>query len=1141
MHRLTLHLASCTLLLCAIFLSCKNSTTENSAREASTPTGPTLFEKMSTAHTGIDFTNIIQDNGSANPLIFNYVYMSGAVGVGDFNNDGLADLYCSATTGPNHLYLNRGDFKFEDVASKAGVTAPDGLKTGVTVVDINNDGWLDIYQCRTGTTPESRSNLLFINTPSPNGEGWGGVFTEQSVQYGLDAHCPSTHANFFDYDRDGDLDMYLLNHRTDFDKTSAIRAKQEGGKIVHITKPEDQWTSDRLYRNDSPPQPPRREEEAPLSASHFTDISQKAGIENYAYGLSATIMDVNRDGWPDVYVGNDYVEPDNLFVNNRNGTFTDRLNDYMRHTSNFSMGADVGDINSDGLPDLVVLDMAPEHNRKQKTTGTTMIPERYNTMVSYGYGHQMMRNTLQLNNGDGSYSEIGCLSGVAATDWSWAPLLVDFDHDGYRDLFISNGQRRDLNDLDYNTYTLDSLLKAGVQTSQAKDFVSKMPAEQVHNYMYRNRGDLSFQDMSTAWGFSEKTHSNSAVYADLDNDGDQDIVVVNSEKPAFVYRNKTVETGAGNYLQVRLEGPAQNLRGIGAQLLLEAGGLRQIADATPIRGFISTSTDIVQFGLGKNATAEKLYIQWPDGKVQTLENLPANQRITLKYTDAKPGPSPFKAFGTSDKPLFSDITQQIGLQYKNSENTFNDFLRERLMPHSFSNQGPCLAVADVNADGLDDFYTGGSFDATGTLGIQQSNGRFALSAAPFAQDTLYEDSDAIFFDANGDKAPDLFVASGSNEAPLNSKYYQDRLYLNDGKGKLTYSPDNIPKESESGGCAVAHDYDRDGDLDLFVGGRTVPGAYPRLPFSTVLQNDGKGRFSNATNSVAPELSQIGMVTAILFADLDKDGTEEMLVTGEWMPIEVFKNQGGKFARATAAFGLDQSNGWWNELAAADLDGDGDLDLVAGNTGLNTRYRATPAAPLRLWAKDFDNNGSIDPLMGWSEGGKCYPVPFRDQLIKQVPSLKKKFVRYAAYADAMVEDVFPKKELETAQQFTANELRSCWLENSGGKLVLHALPNEAQMAPVRSIIVHDFDQNGSPDLLLAGNDYGIEVETGRADAGNGTLLLNDGKGAFHVMPNYASGFWAKKDARNIRLMRMAGGKSAVLVANNGDVLQVFGRK
>ncbi|HNG89097.1 MAG TPA: CRTAC1 family protein, partial [Saprospiraceae bacterium] len=628
--------------LCAValFPACKNDPTGNAPEAtAAAPSGPALFEKMPAERTGIDFANLLQEGSSVNPLLFNYVYMSGALGVGDFNRDGLEDLYFSASTGPNKLYLNRGDFKFEEVAAQAGVTAAEGLKTGVTVVDINHDGWLDLYQCRTGTEVEGRSNLLFINNGVAGGTP---TFSEQSVQYGLDAPCPSTHANFFDYDRDGDLDMYLLNHRTDFSETSHVRAVQKpDGTVVRNSAPADAYSSDRLYRNEG--------------NGKYTDVSVKAGIQNYAYGLSATILDANGDGWPDVYVGNDYIEPDNLYINNRNGTFTDRLDDYMRHTSAFSMGAELADVNNDGLADLFMLDMAPEDNRKQKITATSMVLERYTTLLNYGYGHQMMRNTLQLNNGDGTYSEIGCLSGIAATDWSWAPLMVDFDLDGYRDLFVSNGQRRDLNDLDYNTYTLDSLIKAGHQTAQPKDFVSHMPAEPVHNYLYRNRGDLTFENMTAAWGFSEKTHSNSAVYADLDNDGDQDIVVMNCEKPAFVYRNKAADTQAGHYLQVRLEGPAQNPQGIGALLLAEAEGQRQIADATPIRGFISTSTGVLQFGLGKSASVQKLSILWPDGKVQTLENLPANQRITLKHADAKPGPSPFKALQSGAKPLFADI------------------------------------------------------------------------------------------------------------------------------------------------------------------------------------------------------------------------------------------------------------------------------------------------------------------------------------------------------------------------------------------------------------------------------------------------------------------------------------------------------
>ena len=1100
----------------ALWLSCKNNTSEAPA-SSSPPDGPTRFELQEPAKTGVNFMNVFQENAGMNYMNFNYLYIGGAVGVGDFNNDGLQDLYMVATMGENKLFLNKGNFQFEDVTAKAGVAAAEGLKTGVAVVDINNDGWMDIYQCRTGLRPASRGNLLFINNHD-------GTFSENAALFGLNTPCASTQANFFDYDLDGDLDMYLLNHRVDFDQALQMRVEQDGKNVVHITTPTNEYDSDRLYRNEG--------------NGRFTDVSKQAGIQQDAFGLSVTITDINRDGYPDIYIGNDYVEPDNLFINNRNGAFTDRLADYIRHTTHFSMGADAADINNDGLCDLIVLDMKGEGNERQKQLATVMTPERYQLMVNYGYGHQIMHNMLQLNNGNGTYSEIAYLAGMSSTDWSWTPLVFDFDNDGYRDLFISKGHRREVTNMDYMTYTLDSLTKSGGRINDIQKYLELIPTHQSHNYMYRNRGDLTFEDMSLAWGFGDAVMSNGAVQADLDNDGDLDIVVNNATKPSFIYKNKTVEQQEGHYLQIRLEGSAKNVNGIGAVIMAEAGGQKMMAEAQPVRGFLSTSGNIVHIGLGKVEKVDKLSIQWPDGKVQVLENVPVNQRMTLKYAEAKTGPSIYKTIAA--KPLFADITQQSGIQYAHRENDYYDFNRERLIPHKFSNQGPCIATGDVNGDGLEDFYIGASFVTTGVLYVQGKNARFSPLTKPFVADTSYEDTGAIFFDADGDKDLDLYVVSGGNEAPVNSKYYQDRLYVNDGKGNLQHDPARLPQEGASGSCVVAFDYDKDGDLDLVVGGGIVPGQFPTAPFSMIFQNNG-GKFSNVTLQIAQEFNQIGLVTALTLADLDKDGQDELLVAGEWMALEVFKIQGGKFVRATRDFGLDQYTGWWNSLAAADFDGDGDLDLVAGNLGLNTRYRTSAAGPLQVYAMDFDNNGSIDPIMSWYENGVQYPVPLLDPLLKQIPSLKKKFIRYKQYATATIEDVYPKAVLDKAKRLEANELRTCYFENVNGKFVARPLPNEAQFAPVKSILVRDLDGNGTQDLLLAGNDYGAEVEMGRYDSGNGLALLNDGKGNFKALSGATSGFWTPKDAREMLFIRLATGKEGVLVANNNSAPQLFSRQ
>ena len=1091
---------------------------KTSTVEPSAPADP-HFERVAPETSGITFANIIKEDHQLNIITNSYMYNGGGVAVLDANRDGRPDLYFVGSQESNRLYLNQGELNFQDITEAAGVGATGGFKTGVTVVDINGDGYDDLYVCRTGLQAnDQRRNLLYLN----NGDL---TFTESAAAYGLDDISASNHANFFDYDLDGDLDVYVLNHPVDFSSVNNIALEEVDGKRVKREGPRGPHESDRLYRNEG--------------NGAFTDVSEQAGIVNRAFGLSVTVSDFNHDGYPDLYVGNDYIEPDYLYINNRNGTFTDRIDEYFRHTSNHTMGVDIADFNNDGMVDVAALDMIAEDNRRQKLLMTTMDLQRYNTLVRYGYGHQIMRNVLQLNTGEGGFADVGTFAGISNTDWSWSVLFQDFDNDGWKDLYITNGYRRDVTNMDYLTYTVDSLNRTGGINKQRfpefDQFLNMIPSERLQNYLFRNKGDLSFEKVTDSWGLPERSFSNGSAYADLDGDGDEEIITNNIADPAFVYRNLSREKyPERHYLQITLQESGKNTKAVGAKVQLYCGDRQQYQEVTPTRGFFSSSSTILHFGLGDCASVDRIEITWPDGAVQVLDQVAADQRLTVEK-----GNTTAQTAKKAAKNEFFRPATGLGLDFIHQENEFEDFDRERLLPHRLSRLGPFAAVADVNGDGREDLFVGGAAGQAGMLYLQQANSTFRRSTTEaFALDQPAEDLGCLFFDADGDGDPDLYVVSGGSAAPMNSELYQDRLYLNDGQGQFSRTVNALPKMTSSGSCVQAQDYDGDGDLDLFVGGRVSPGAYPSAPQSFILRNEG-GKFSDVTVEVCPDFQTAGMITDIRWGDLDGDGQAEMITAGEWLPISVYKVVNGKLENQTAAFGLAQTEGWWNCLALADVDSDGDQDLIAGNLGLNTRLHASAAEPLKLLAKDFDHNGSIDPIITYYNGGKEYPLARREMLIKQLPGLKKKFVYFEPYSTATVEQVFSSSDLQDATTYRVHTFQSTYFENQGnGSFQVKPLPNEAQLAPTNQIVADDLNGDGRTDLLLVGNNYSSDVESGRYDASNGLCLLNDGKGGFEPVWSSRSGFLANLDARDLCRLHLANGSDLYLVTNNNGRLLGF---
>ncbi|MFN0213951.1 MAG: VCBS repeat-containing protein [Saprospiraceae bacterium] len=1114
------------------------------AEETLTAKNPVL-QLLSTKETGIDFQNRIIETAENN--INNNInqYNGGGVSIADVNNDQLPDIYFICTNGKNKLYLNQGNLKFKDITDEAGLGSEDGFETAVTAADVNADGFLDFYVCRAGPLNNAeRVSKLYINngTTSP---GQVPSFTEKGKEYGLADKSLATGANFFDYDNDGDLDCFLLNYPEDLESVAKLRMKYgpDGKTLVPDLTPDTPTDSDRLYRNDSPTPGQAGEAGKPAAQPRFTDISKQSGIWNFGFGLSVSVTDINRDGWPDVYVSNDFTEADNFFVNNQHGGFDDHMNSYFRHCTMSSMGTDLSDFDNDGLVDVLSVDMLPIKNYRQKTLKTTNALSRHLMIVKNGYFEPVARNMLQRNNGNGTFSDIACAAGIFKTDWSWSCLLADLDNDGLKDLHIANGYRREITNRDYQEFMMPEIDK-GMAKNKKKtldnmmDYLDRIPSYKVRNIVYQNKGDWQFADRSGDWMTMPASWSCGGAWADLDADGDLDLVINNLEEPAFVYKNLSREQNGGNYLQAKLQGSPANPFAVGASVLIEYQGKIQYQELNPNHGIFSSVEHLIHFGLGQTEQVDKLTIRWPDGKTQTLTNVPVNQRLKLQWADA----SGYVASLIPAPPsttLFTDKTALSGLYFTHKENEFSDFETWLLNPWTLTDLGPLMAQGDLNGDGLDDFFVGNAANQSSSVYLQTASGTFRpTSEAVFEKDKNLEDHGAVFFDADGDKDLDIIVLSGSAEA-ASAAAAPSRLYLNDGKGNLTKADNAVGPLKVFGLRVAAQDYDADGDQDLFIGGRLEPKNWPLTPRSAVLQNNG-GKFTDITAQVGGDFERCGMVTDLNWADLDGDGQKELVVVGEWMPVTVFKLKNNRLENVTAQFGLEKTNGLWNRLVFTDLDKDGDLDLVTGNLGLNTRFSASAEGPLRCYAKDFDNNGTLDPIVAFAEDGKFYPIMQKEVLVKQLPSLKKKFLYSEDYGKATMSDIYAQKELDAALNLFCYELKTCWWENQGGKFVQHTLPTQAQLSPVQGIVADDFNGDGHLDLLMAGNKYGFEVETNRCDAGNGALFTGDGKGNFAWVDNLQTGFWATREARDLAMLRGASGKRLVVVANNNRPAQVFQR-
>jgi hypothetical protein len=1097
------------------------------------------FTQINTTESGIHFNNKIEDNDSVNVLDIENIYNGGGVGIADFNNDGLQDIYFTGNTVANKLYLNKGDLKFEDISDAAGVGGEGKWSRGVSVVDINNDGLQDIYISATILSDsKKRENLLYINK-GVNEKG-NPVFKNMAAEYGLNDSSYSTMAAFFDYDNDGDLDMYLVINQ--------ISKNEFPNKFRPILINREHPNTDKLFRNNW---------NDTLKHPVFTDVSTVAGVTIEGYGHGINICDINNDGWKDIYITNDFIPNNILYINNKNGTFTDKAKEYFKHTAANAMGQDVIDINNDGLADVIELDMNPEDNYRKKMMLNPISYHNFELSDIYGYQYQYVRNTLQINQGPSLlqndsighpvFSDAGYASGIAETDWSWAPVVADFDNDGYRDIIITNGFPKDVTDHDFVSFRMKAM-----NLSSKRDMLDEIPSVKIANYAYKNNGNLSFSNVTDEWGFETPSFSNGAAWADLDNDGDMDLVINNINDEAFLYQNNSSQK-ENNFININCKGDSSNINGVGAVIELHYDkGEIQVYENTPYRGYLSTMQNTAHFGLGKLRTVDSVIIKWLNGKQQLLQNVKTNQTLTVNFNNTN--------LTNNDAPnvidsntLFKEITRAVNINYIHNDSDFIDFDIQRLLPHKFSEYGPALAVADINGDGLDDMVSGGSFYYNAQFFLQQADGKFIQKEV--LNNTLgekvknAEDMGVLLFDADGDGDQDLYIASGGYESKPGAASYRDRFYLNDSKGNFSADTTAFPVNLTSKSCVRTADYDNDGDLDLFIAGRVEAGNYPKPVSSFIYRNDSKTgllKFTDVTATVAKPLINFGMCCDALFTDFNNDGWQDIVLAGEWQPIKFLKNNKGFFEDVTTATGIATQTGWWNSIAAGDFDNDGDMDYIAGNLGTNSFYRASEKYPVGITADDFDKNGSYDailslylPVSAEDHSKIEYAAHLKDDYSSQLNSSKRKFLGYSAFANANLAELLSMYENKNPLQLYAANLKSCFIRNDGnGKFTMQVLPLQAQLSVVNGMAVEDFDGDGNLDVVINGNDYGTEVSVGRYDALNGLFLKGDGKGNFTPLSILQSGVYIPGNGKALVTLQSAGNKCLIAASQNRGALKIL---